>query len=80
MSEACHFFLVPSWSSSTPLYPSIVLRAREYALTSCPSIVFSLGLTFEPLKELGMRHSFIEDGKTHATLIWSIMGECCYSG
>jgi hypothetical protein len=29
MSEACHFFLVPSWSFSTPLYPSIMLWARE---------------------------------------------------
>jgi hypothetical protein len=38
-----------------PLYPSIVLRARKRAPTPCPSIVFSLGLTFEPLKELGVR-------------------------
>jgi hypothetical protein len=29
VSEACHFFLVPSRSSSRPLYPSVVLRARE---------------------------------------------------
>ncbi len=56
VSEACHFFLVPSWSSSTPLYPSIVLRARECASTLCPSVVFNLGLTFEPLKELGVCH------------------------
>jgi hypothetical protein len=27
--EACQFFLVPSQSSNTPLYPSIVLRAKE---------------------------------------------------
>ncbi len=27
--EARQFFLVPSWSSTTPLYPSIVLRAKE---------------------------------------------------
>jgi hypothetical protein len=27
--EACQFFLVPSRSSSTPLYPFIVLRARD---------------------------------------------------
>ncbi len=32
---ACHFFLVPSQSSSTPLYPSIVLRARECAPIPC---------------------------------------------
>ncbi len=44
--EACQFFLVPSQSSSTPLYPSKVLRARECAPTPCSSIVFCLGLTF----------------------------------
>ncbi len=27
--EACHFFLVPSQSSSTPFYPSIMLWTRE---------------------------------------------------
>jgi hypothetical protein len=53
VSETCHFFLVPSRSSSMPLYPSIVLRARERASTPCSSVVFSLGLTFESLKELG---------------------------
>jgi hypothetical protein len=52
--EACHFFLVPSQSSSTPLYPSIVLWAKERAPTPCSSVVFSLGLTFESLEELGV--------------------------
>ncbi len=52
VSEACHFFLVSSRSFSTPLYPSIVLRARERAPTLCPFVVFSLRLTFEPFKEL----------------------------
>jgi hypothetical protein len=33
VSEACHFFLVSSWSSNTPLYPPIVLRVRERAPT-----------------------------------------------
>jgi hypothetical protein len=56
VSEACHFFLVPSQSSSTPLYPSIVLRAKERVPTPCSSVVFSLGLTFESLKELGVCH------------------------
>ncbi len=56
MSKACHFFLVPSQSSSTPLYPSIVLRTRECAPTPCSSNVFSLGLTFESFKELGVHH------------------------
>jgi hypothetical protein len=54
--EACQFFLVPSRSSSTPLYPSIVLRAREHASTLCFSTIFNLGLTFESLKELGVCH------------------------
>jgi hypothetical protein len=56
MNDAYHFFLVPSQSSSTPLYPSIMLRAKECALAPCLSYVFNLGLTFEPLKELGMCH------------------------
>jgi hypothetical protein len=38
------------------LYPSIVLQARERAPIPCFSVVFSLGLTFESLKELGERH------------------------
>jgi hypothetical protein len=37
-----------------PLYLSIVLRARECAVTPYSSVVFSLGLTFESLKELGV--------------------------
>ncbi len=52
--EACQFFLIPSWNSSTHFYPSIMLRARERATTSYYSVVFNLGLTFESLKELGM--------------------------
>jgi hypothetical protein len=39
-----------------PLYPSKVLRVRECVSTSYSSVVFCLGLTFESLKELGMRH------------------------
>jgi hypothetical protein len=42
VSEACQIFLVPSRNSSTPFYPSIVLRAREHATTPCPSNVFCL--------------------------------------
>jgi hypothetical protein len=56
VSNACHFFLVPSRNSSMPFYPSIVLRARERAPTSCSSDVFNLGFTFESLKELGVHH------------------------
>jgi hypothetical protein len=40
--EACQFFLVPSRNSSTPLYPSKVLRTREHASTFYSSDVFSL--------------------------------------
>jgi hypothetical protein len=43
-----------------PLYPFIVLRAKECAPTPCPSVVFSLGFTFEPLKELGVRQLYLE--------------------
>jgi hypothetical protein len=53
VNEACHFFLVQSQSSNTPLYPSVVLQAKEHTSTPCPFTVFSLGLTFESLKELG---------------------------
>jgi hypothetical protein len=58
MIEACHFIVVPSRSSSMPLYPYIVLRTRERAPTPYPSAVFNLGLTFESRKELGVRHPF----------------------
>ncbi len=53
--EACQFFLVPSRSSSTPFYPSKVLRIKECASTPCSSIVSCLGFTFESIKELGAR-------------------------
>jgi hypothetical protein len=57
MIEACHFFLVLSQSSSTPLYPSKVLQAKERALILYFFVVFSLGLTFESLEELGVHHT-----------------------
>jgi hypothetical protein len=59
VGEACQLFLVPSRSSSTPLYPSKVLWVREHAPTLYSSAVFCLGLTFESLKELGVCHSSI---------------------
>jgi hypothetical protein len=40
-----------------PFYPSIVLRTKERASTPYSSIVFSLGLAFESLKELRVRHN-----------------------
>jgi hypothetical protein len=54
--EACHFFLVPSWSSNKPFYPSQVLQAKALALIFCSSAIFILGLTFESLKEFGTCH------------------------
>jgi hypothetical protein len=56
VSEACQLFLVPSWSSNTPLYPSKVLRAGERAPTLYSFVVLCLGFTFESFKELGMCH------------------------
>jgi len=73
VSEACHFFLVPSWSSSTPLYPSKVLRARERGPTFCFSAIYNLGFAFESIQELGVCHKFpifwkIFDTKTNEKL------------
>jgi len=56
VSEACQFFLVSSWSSNTPLYPSKVLQTKERAPTPYSSALFCLGLTFESFKELGVCH------------------------
>ncbi len=62
MIQACHFFLVPSWSSSMPLYPFIVLQVKEGALILCSSVVFSLRLTFESIKELGVHQHLSTNG------------------
>jgi hypothetical protein len=57
VTKACQLFLVPSWSSNPPLYPSkgcelgSVLRLL---LFRC----FLLGFTFEPFEELGVRHTW----------------------
>jgi hypothetical protein len=40
VSDCLSFFLVPSWSSSTPLYPK-VLRAKEHAPTPYLSTIFT---------------------------------------
>jgi hypothetical protein len=53
--RACQLLLVPSQSSNPPLYPS-----KGYELGSVLRLLlfrcFLLGLTFEPFKELGVRH------------------------
>jgi hypothetical protein len=65
VTKACQLFLVPSRSSNPPLYPSkgcelgSVLRLL---LFRC----FLLGLTFEPFKELGVRHLLL--GQTTGNL------------
>jgi len=55
VSKACQIFVVPSWSSSMPFYPSKVLRAKKCAPILCPSDVFCLGLIFESFKESKVR-------------------------
>jgi len=55
ISEACQYFLVPSRSSSMPLYPSKVLWSKERAVTPYSSVVLCLEFTFESFKELGAR-------------------------
>ncbi len=56
VDKACQLFLISYRNSSTPLYPSKVLRARERAPTPYSSVVFCLGFKFEYCKELGVRH------------------------
>ncbi len=46
--EACQFFLVPSQSSNTPLYPSKMLRAREHASTFYSFVVPNLDSHLSP--------------------------------
>jgi hypothetical protein len=80
MIEACQFFLVPSRSSNMPFYPSKVLWAKERALTTYYSVVFSLGFTFESFKGLGARH-FISSKLlefNHMTSIYSICKDLKY--
>jgi len=55
LCECLSFFLVPSWNSSTPLYPSKVLQAREHAPVPYSSVIFSLNSHLNPLRSLGAR-------------------------
>jgi len=62
--KACQLFLVPSWSSSMPLYPSKVLRTKECAPTPYSSIVLSF-----------LTHIWVLQGVGSASLcehIWGI--------
>jgi len=65
VSKACQFFLIPSRSSSTPFYPSKVLRARECAPIPCSFDVFCLGFTFESFKELGAHQTIFMRSASH---------------
>ncbi len=69
--EACQFFLVPSRISSTPFYPSKVLRAKERASTPCSFVVFCLGLTF------GVPQRIMSASWTHENP-WCISWHLCY--
>jgi hypothetical protein len=46
--EACHFFLIPSRNSSTPLCPSKRLRVKERASTLYSFVVFNLDSHLSP--------------------------------
>jgi hypothetical protein len=59
VSEACQLFLVPSWSSNTPLYPSKCCELRS-VLRFFFLPLFSTWLTFESFKELGVHHMVSE--------------------
>jgi hypothetical protein len=50
VSEVCHFFLVSFQSSSAPLYPSIVLRAKERAPTPYLSMFLVWDSHLSPLR------------------------------
>jgi hypothetical protein len=52
MIKCLSFFLVPSWSSSTPFYPQSVV-SQGACLDSLPFRRFHFRFTFEFIKELG---------------------------
>jgi hypothetical protein len=60
--EACQFFLLLSRSSSTPFYPSKVLRTKKRALTPYSSIIFYLdshlnpSRSWEHVSKIGLVH------------------------
>jgi hypothetical protein len=66
MIEACHFLLVHPGAPARflPLYSAASQGVCHsgHTPTLCSSVVFSLELTFESLKELGVRHLHIWGG------------------
>jgi len=79
VTKACQLFLVPSQSSSTPLYPS-----KCYELGNVPDSFFFrcflLGLTFESFKELGVRHNFRNFGIPYLGVPWKMTFGCSPHG
>jgi hypothetical protein len=57
-------FLVPSRSSSTPLYPIKVLRAKERASTPCTSVIFTLDSYLSLSRSLGARQQQLQRGNS----------------
>jgi hypothetical protein len=53
------FFLVPSWSSNKPLYPSKCYELRSVPPTPCSSIVVILGSHLSLSRSLGARHYMV---------------------
>jgi hypothetical protein len=62
-----------------PLYPFIVLRTKERTLTPCSFVVFSLGFTFESLKELGVCHETFSPTHFHTQILNSTHYLCDYA-
>jgi hypothetical protein len=61
VNKCLSIFLVPSRSSSTPLYPFKVLQARERALTLDWFVVFNLDSHLSLPRSLGTRQLEFKD-------------------
>ncbi len=63
-------FLVPSQNSSTPIYPSKVLKARSVPRAPNLSVVYKLGLSLSLPKRLGVRQkSLKQQGDLYTTIV-----------
>jgi hypothetical protein len=56
VSEACQLFLVPSWSSNTPLYPSKCCELGSMLQLLLLPLFSYLGSHLNPFGELGVHH------------------------
>jgi hypothetical protein len=68
------FFLVPSHSSSTPLYPPKVLQAREHVPNSLLFRCFCLRFTFESIKEFRSTSRVANNSSQDF-----VFGFCCFA-